>query len=644
LYQIFSGKLENDALTNIQWGESIAYESADKSISYDFSTELVNYLQEDTLPNGETNPLASKFDALTINQDKGTFLASEVATILSELDDDSSDIDAFMSAAAYVIQKHEGEKVSVQKRTQDTTDISTSTSTEYTFEDVADGYYMVCEVSKQSSGLIYSKYMANLGTGSDGTKIFAKDETGPTIVKTLVDGDSDDYQYVAINDTVKFKLTSSVPDMDGYNKYYFVITDTLSAGLEFKEISSVTIGDKTISATDDYNNTGESYMVEPVKNKDGTTTLTITFKNFIQYKELVNSEITIEYSATVDKDIVVGDVNSNTNKAHLTYSNNPNYTYTGDPGSDDPDNPRPEDPDKPNPGDPDDPDNPGEPTITTKDDIVYVYTAGIEVVKVDGNGKRLAGAEFKITDEDTNSNAIIKIVPKYTAECYEGQTLKDGTTAYYKLLSNTYTTDANGTASRYVQTNLKYNEKHELDINGTYYKLKDKEEYVEVENASSTDSYETGRVIYSVDATAEVVNEDDTKSIEGTVSEQNGTIYFEGLNVGKYTITETKQPDGYVILENPIYVTVSMDSVDTSTWVCNWKYTVDNSGNSGNKVEGEKAGTNGIEIIEVENLSTHTLPITGGIGTTIFYVSGSIIAIAAAILLIVKRRMRSEND
>ena len=38
-----------------------------------------------------------------------------------------------------------------------------------------------------------------------------------------------------------------------------------------------------------------------------------------------------------------------------------------------------------------------------------------------------------------------------------------------------------------------------------------------------------------------------------------------------------------------------------------------------------------------------TLPSTGGIGTTIFYVAGSILVLAAAILLITKRRMGA-ND
>ncbi|MGX8704993.1 MAG: LPXTG cell wall anchor domain-containing protein, partial [bacterium] len=47
--------------------------------------------------------------------------------------------------------------------------------------------------------------------------------------------------------------------------------------------------------------------------------------------------------------------------------------------------------------------------------------------------------------------------------------------------------------------------------------------------------------------------------------------------------------------------------------------------------------------VEVENNKGVELPSTGGIGTTIFYVGGSLMVLAAAILLITKRRMGAED-
>ena len=47
--------------------------------------------------------------------------------------------------------------------------------------------------------------------------------------------------------------------------------------------------------------------------------------------------------------------------------------------------------------------------------------------------------------------------------------------------------------------------------------------------------------------------------------------------------------------------------------------------------------------IKVQNNTGSTLPTTGGMGTTILYIGGSILVLAAAILLITKRRMNAED-
>ena len=46
-----------------------------------------------------------------------------------------------------------------------------------------------------------------------------------------------------------------------------------------------------------------------------------------------------------------------------------------------------------------------------------------------------------------------------------------------------------------------------------------------------------------------------------------------------------------------------------------------------------------VEKVEIENKSGTELPSTGGIGTTIFYVLGSILVIGAVVLLIARKRM-----
>ena len=84
---------------------------------------------------------------------------------------------------------------------------------------------------------------------------------------------------------------------------------------------------------------------------------------------------------------------------------------------------------------------------------------------------------------------------------------------------------------------------------------------------------------------------------------------FEGLANGTYYLEETKAPNGYNLLADP--VTVELNET-------NKNYTVTK---------------------EIANNTGATLPSTGGIGTTIFYVGGGILIAAAGILLITKKRM-----
>lgn len=51
-----------------------------------------------------------------------------------------------------------------------------------------------------------------------------------------------------IGDTVTYQLTSKVPDMTGYNSYTFKFSDTLSKGLDLKEVLSVKVGNTTLKA------------------------------------------------------------------------------------------------------------------------------------------------------------------------------------------------------------------------------------------------------------------------------------------------------------------------------------------------------------------------------------------------------------
>ena len=126
-----------------------------------------------------------------------------------------------------------------------------------------------------------------------------------------------------IGDTITYQLTSKVPDMTGYNSYTFKFSDTLSKGLDLKEVLSVKVGDTTLKAGKTGTNT---YALTYDKT---SRILTVTLNDFYNsYKNRPGETITVVYTATLNKDAVIG-MNPNTNKAVVEYSNNPKSDGTG---------------------------------------------------------------------------------------------------------------------------------------------------------------------------------------------------------------------------------------------------------------------------------------------------------------------------
>ena len=116
---------------------------------------------------------------------------------------------------------------------------------------------------------------------------------------------------------------------------------------------------------------------------------------------------------------------------------------------------------------------------------------------------------------------------------------------------------------------------------------------------------------------------------------------LSGLDDGVYTLTETVTPAHYNTI-SPITFTVNADH--TITWEADPRNTVLTS-LSGNTASGEITfthnETDGSLTTDVVNNIGTTLPGTGGIGTTIFYVIGGGLMVAAGILLITKKRMEN---
>ena len=118
------------------------------------------------------------------------------------------------------------------------------------------------------------------------------------------------------------------------------------------------------------------------------------------------------------------------------------------------------------------------------------------------------------------------------------------------------------------------------------------------------------------------------------------TFTFTGLDDGEYKLVESKVPDNYNKADDIEFKIVANHV--TTTDVTNRTTVLESL--SGNVTSGSVTFTpslaDGSLTTSVVNQSGATLPSTGGIGTTIFYVTGAVLALGAGILLITKRRMR----
>lgn len=126
----------------------------------------------------------------------------------------------------------------------------------------------------------------------------------------------------------------------------------------------------------------------------------------------------------------------------------------------------------------------------------------------------------------------------------------------------------------------------------------------------------TGENIYRV------AKADDENPLIEITTDATGKFRIVGLDSGTYYLHEVTPPAGYNKLAAPIQIEIDAEG---NVYVIT-------------KEAGEPVSTPVTEV-EVENKTGSQLPETGGVGTTIFYVVGSVLLLGAAVLLITKKRM-----
>ena len=137
---------------------------------------------------------------------------------------------------------------------------------------------------------------------------------------------------------------------------------------------------------------------------------------------------------------------------------------------------------------------------------------------------------------------------------------------------------------------------------------------------------------------------DGTTSVIMT-SAADGTFGVDGLDDNTYYLLEIKAPNGYNLLEDAVKLDITATTYNGQEWtgVAADALTVLQVAIDDGEAEDGNPGTGAVNVT-VRNNQGATLPETGGMGTTLFYIIGGLLVVGAGILLVVRIRMRSHNE
>ena len=285
-YQVFKGRLDNDTLSDIEWGEDVDGVALS----------------------------AAKYD------NKG---AKDIAKELKN----ATDAEAFANNVA----GGNGAKSYLKTATHS---VKGETSQSKAITGLSAGYYLLKDTidSTAAQPAAYTKFILKVVGNVDVTP---KTDT-PSVEKKVQEnsnkyvtdgGYSAGYNDVAdynIGDAVPFKLIGTVPNMDRYDTYKYTFNDTASNGLTLPSKNGV-----KVYVADDKVGTNKADITSSAAITVEDQNLTVAFTDLKTVKGVIaGKRIIVEYSATLNGNAVIG-LPGNENAVKLTFSNNPNQSGQG---------------------------------------------------------------------------------------------------------------------------------------------------------------------------------------------------------------------------------------------------------------------------------------------------------------------------
>lgn len=128
-------------------------------------------------------------------------------------------------------------------------------------------------------------------------------------------------------------------------------------------------------------------------------------------------------------------------------------------------------------------------------------------------------------------------------------------------------------------------------------------------------------------------------------SDANGIFKVIGLDDGSYKLKELNWSEEYNIPETAFEAVIDANTLFTQDDYANASAAlIELTGSVNGKDDTGANADDGIVAGTIENNKGTTLPSTGGIGTTLFYVGGGCVVALAGVALITKKRMNNRED